>query len=75
MQVASLQDGSFLKSLESALRFGTALVVQDVEASVDPVLFPVLNREFAKVRGCMASVRLFSWLQLQSLLELWWCGI
>ncbi len=50
-------------------------MVQDVEASVDPVLFPVLNREFAKVRGCMASVRLFSWLQLQSLLELWWCGI
>ncbi len=50
VQTASFQDGSFLKSLESALRFGTALVVQDVEASVDPVLYPVLNREFAKVR-------------------------
>lgn len=49
VQMASFQDSSFLKSLESALRFGTALVVQDVEGTIDPVLFPVLNREFAKV--------------------------
>ena len=50
VQVASFLDGSFLKALESALRFGTALVLQDVEASIDPVLYPVLNREFTKVR-------------------------
>lgn len=34
---------SFLKDLEAALRFGTALLVEDVE-SIDPVLNPVLNR-------------------------------
>jgi hypothetical protein len=34
---------TFLKDLEAALRFGTALLVEDVE-SIDPVLNPVLNR-------------------------------
>ena len=39
-----------MKHLESALRFGTCLLVQDVE-NVDPVLNPVLNREFQKTGG------------------------
>jgi hypothetical protein len=49
VQVASFVDGSFLKALESALRFGTALIVQDIEANMDPIINPVLNREFVKV--------------------------
>jgi len=39
----SFLSDSFLKDLEAALRFGTALLVEDVE-SIDPVLNPVLNR-------------------------------
>lgn len=41
---------NFRKTLESALRFGTTLLVQDVE-SYDPILNPVLNREVKKASG------------------------
>lgn len=46
----SFLDDSFLKNLESALRFGNALLVEDVE-SMDPVLNSVLNREIFKTGG------------------------
>ncbi|CEF66963.1 Dynein heavy chain, cytoplasmic [Strongyloides ratti] len=46
----SFLDDSFKKNLESALRFGNTLLVQDVE-SYDPVLNPVLNREVKKTGG------------------------
>ncbi|KAI9105868.1 dynein heavy chain [Phlyctochytrium arcticum] len=48
--VTSFLDDSFLKVLESALRFGTPLLVQDVE-HLDPILNPVLNRELRKTGG------------------------
>jgi len=46
----SFLDSSFMKNLESALRFGTPLLVEDVE-SIDPVLNPVLNKEIRKTGG------------------------
>ncbi|PAA89834.1 hypothetical protein BOX15_Mlig025375g2 [Macrostomum lignano] len=46
----SFLDDSFRKTLESALRFGTPLLVQDVE-SYDPILNPVLNREVRRTGG------------------------
>ena len=46
----SFLDTAFMKNLESALRFGTPLLVQDVE-SIDPVLNPVLNKEIYKKGG------------------------
>ena len=46
----SFLDNMFLKHLESALRFGNALLVEDVE-NIDPVLNPVLNREIFKSGG------------------------
>ena len=46
----SFIDTNFLKNLESALRFGTTLLVQDVE-KVDPILNSVLNRETHKQGG------------------------
>ncbi|KAL6068809.1 putative dyneins heavy chain [Balamuthia mandrillaris] len=46
----SFLDASFMKNLESALRFGTPLLVEDVE-SIDPVLNPVLNKEIRKTGG------------------------
>ena len=46
----SFLDASFMKVLASAIRFGTPLMVHDVE-NVDPVLNPVLNRELQKTGG------------------------
>ena len=46
----SFMDSSFMKHLESAMRFGTALLVTDVE-DIDPILNPVLNREISKTGG------------------------
>ena len=46
----SFLDDSFRKNLESALRFGNPLLVQDVE-NYDPILNPVLNRELRKSGG------------------------
>lgn len=46
----SFLDDAFRKTLESALRFGTPLLVQDVE-SYDPILNPVLNREVRRTGG------------------------
>ena len=48
--VTSFLDSAFMKHLESALRFGTPLFVQDVE-TIDPVLNPVLNKEIQKKGG------------------------
>jgi dynein heavy chain 1 len=38
------------QSLESALRFGSALLVEDVE-NIDPILNSVLNKEVTKTGG------------------------
>ena len=46
----SFMDDAFRKNLESALRFGTPLLVQDVEG-YDPILNPVLNREVRRTGG------------------------
>lgn len=46
----SFLDDSFRKSLESALRFGNPLLVQDVE-NYDPILIPVLNKELRHANG------------------------
>ena len=48
--VDSFLDDAFRKDLESALRFGNPLLVQDVE-SYDPILNPVLNRELRRTGG------------------------
>jgi dynein heavy chain 1 len=50
MIVSSFLDESFFKQLESALRFGTPLLIQDVE-HLDPILNPVLNRELRRAGG------------------------
>eukprot|EP00939_MAST-03C_sp_MAST-3C-sp1_P003513 g3513.t1 len=50
MKKTSFLDPAFMKTLESALRFGTALLVENVE-NIDPVLNPVLNREVQLTGG------------------------
>ncbi|KAJ3973292.1 dynein heavy chain protein 1 [Lentinula raphanica] len=48
--VTSFLDEAFLKVLESALRFGNPLLIQDVER-LDPILNAVLNKEIRRTGG------------------------
>lgn len=48
--VTSFLDDSFIKQLESALRFGNPILIQDAE-HLDPVLNHVLNKEYQKTGG------------------------
>lgn len=50
ISVTSFLDDAFLKNLESALRFGTTLIIQDVE-HLDPILNAVLNKELRRAGG------------------------
>ncbi|KZV92126.1 dynein heavy chain protein 1 [Exidia glandulosa HHB12029] len=50
MTVTSFLDEAFLKVLESALRFGNPLLIQDVE-HLDPILNAVLNKEIRRTGG------------------------
>ncbi len=49
-QTTSFRDAGFLKTLASAARFGTPLLIEEVER-VDPVLNPLLNREVQRTGG------------------------
>merc|ERR1719265_1638107 len=44
IQKTSFLDDNFAKVLDSAVRFGTSVLVQDVD-TLDPILNPILNRE------------------------------
>ncbi len=46
----SFRDSAFLKIIGSAIRFGTPLLIHDVE-TVDRVLNPVLNKELQRTGG------------------------
>ncbi|PWN22869.1 putative cytoplasmic dynein heavy chain 2 [Microstroma glucosiphilum] len=50
VQTSFLDPTAFVKSLESALRFGSPMLVSDAE-HFDPILNPVLNSEFRKTGG------------------------
>lgn len=44
IQKTSFLDRNFMKTLSNAVRFGTTLLIENVEV-IDPVLNPILNRE------------------------------
>jgi dynein heavy chain 1 len=50
MIVTSFLDSAFIKNLETALRFGNALLIQNAEV-LNPVLTAVLNKEIRKTGG------------------------
>ena len=50
IQKTSFLDKSFMKTLAGAVRFGTTLLVENVE-TIDPVLNPVLNKEIQRTGG------------------------
>lgn len=45
LQTSTFSDPGFPKLLESSLRFGSSLLIQDVGASLDPLIYSVLNQE------------------------------
>ena len=46
----SFLNSAFMNDLERCVRFGTPLLVEDVER-IDPVLNPILNKEYQKTGG------------------------
>jgi dynein heavy chain 1, cytosolic len=50
LTVTSFLDGNFTKQLESAIRFGNPILIQDAEY-LDPVLNHVLNKEYQRTGG------------------------
>ncbi|SMQ54365.1 unnamed protein product [Zymoseptoria tritici ST99CH_3D7] len=50
LTVTSFLDSSFVKQLESALRFGNPILIQDAE-HIDPILNHVLNKETQRTGG------------------------
>ncbi|KAF2488243.1 dynein heavy chain, N-terminal region 2-domain-containing protein [Neohortaea acidophila] len=50
LTVTSFLDNSFVKQLESALRFGNPILIQDAE-HMDPILNHVLNKEYQRTGG------------------------
>lgn len=50
LTVTSFLDDSYIKQLESSLRFGNPILIQDAE-HLDPVLNHVLNKEYQKTGG------------------------
>ena len=50
LTITSFLDDSFTKQLESALRFGNPILIQDAE-HIDPILTHVLNKEYQKTGG------------------------
>ncbi|KAI0132222.1 dynein heavy chain, N-terminal region 1-domain-containing protein [Xylariales sp. AK1849] len=50
LTVTSFLDSNFTKQLESSLRFGNPILIQDAE-HLDPILNPVLNKEYQKTGG------------------------
>lgn len=50
IQTTSFLDKAFTKTLAGAVRFGTALLVENVE-HIDPILNPILNKELQRTGG------------------------
>ncbi|CAN6639183.1 dynein heavy chain, cytoplasmic [Trichomonascus vanleenenianus] len=50
LTVTSFLDKSFIKHLESALRFGNPILIQDAE-HLDPIINQVLNKEYKRTGG------------------------
>ena len=50
IQTTSFVDKAFTKTLAGAVRFGTTLLVENVE-KIDPILNPILNRELQRTGG------------------------
>ena len=47
LRVVYASDSNYMKSVENAIRVGEALLLCDVEESLDPELRPVLQRELS----------------------------
>ncbi|KAK9454647.1 dynein heavy chain, N-terminal region 1-domain-containing protein [Dipodascopsis uninucleata] len=50
--ITSFLDNTFVKQLESAVRFGNALLINDAE-HLDPIIIPILSKQYQQIGGRM----------------------
>ena len=51
LKIIDLQQHDFLRTLENAIQFGTPVLLQNIQETLDPSLSPVLNKAFVKQGG------------------------
>lgn len=51
LKIIDLQQPDFLRTLENAIQFGTPVLLQNIQESLDPSLQPVLNKAYTKQGG------------------------
>lgn len=51
LKIIDLQQHDYLRTLENAIQFGTPVLLQNIQESLDPSLSPVLNKAFVKQGG------------------------
>ena len=66
LRVVFASDSNYMKSVENAIRVGGALLLCDVEESLDPELRPVLQRELSHRSVCLSFLDIDSDLLLYS---------
>ena len=53
VKVVKQSQGSFVRTIESAIQFGNPVLLENVPEALDPVLEPLLARQLVKVGGVM----------------------
>ena len=51
LKIIDLQQSDFLRTLENAIQFGTPVLLQNIQESLDPSLSPVLGKAYSKQGG------------------------
>ena len=57
LQITKLTEPNFLKTLENSIRFGSPVLLENVEEELDPALEPILLKQTTK-KGAMLILRL-----------------
>lgn len=57
LKVVKQSQGNFIRTLENAIQFGNPVLIENVQESLDPILEPLLLKQFVKVGG-VTSIRL-----------------
>ena len=51
LKIIDLQQSDFLRTLENAIQFGTPVLLQNIQETLDPSLSPVLGKAYSKQGG------------------------
>jgi len=56
LQIIKLSEKDFLRTLENAIRYGAAVLLENVAEELDPSLEPVLLKQIFKKRAVAAAL-------------------